>query len=173
MSDQPPRPIIGQTDWGDDLNAYLAALDARLTTQEGTSADLDGRVTVLEEAASAPLPTPTHTFRYNLNSSVAAPPASGQLRLNNTNQQAVTTVWLHNIDQDSQDVAVYWSEVVAGSTVRLYIQDRDDSTRWVRYTQTTDRVDQGTYQEIPVSFDSSSGVAVPTQQVGVVVYING
>jgi hypothetical protein len=171
MSDQPPLPIIGQTDWGDDLNAYLAALDARLTTQEGTSSEFDARITALETAASSP--ASTHLFRYNFNSSVATPPASGQLRLNNTNQQAATTVWLHNIDQDSQDNANYWAEVVAGSPVRFYIQDRDDATRWVRYTQTTDRVDHGTYQEVPVSFESSSGVAVPTQQVGVVVYING
>jgi hypothetical protein len=141
MSDQPPLPVIGQEAWGDDLNAYLSALDARI---------------VLLEALSASY------ARFNFNAQTVAPPASGQVRVNNATPALATTVWVHNVDSEGTDVSLMLGQVLSGW--RIYLQDRDDSSKWVRYNVSGAPVDQGTYMEYPVTVFDSLGT-VPYQNV--------
>jgi hypothetical protein len=61
VSTQPPLPAIGQDPWGDDLNAYLSALDSRLTKLESPLPYWDvvnqGPVTLPATAAWTTVPT--------------------------------------------------------------------------------------------------------------------
>lgn len=154
MSTQPPLPIPGEQPWDDTLNAYLSALDARSTS-------LEERVAVLENQPQQ------RTGRYALNTTTTPPPASGQLRLDNTNQAAATLLYLHYVNQDGVDTANFWQAF--GTIQSVYIQDRDDATKWIRFNSAGPRVDHGTYVEIPITLDSSSPLPIPSQQVTVVI----
>lgn len=152
MSDTPP--VLGQNPWGADLNAYLATLDARCLT-------LEERVLALER-------TPTqYVDRYSFNTNTAPPPSSGQLRFNNSSQAATTALFLSYDNQDGTDTTNFWASLT--TIVKIYVQDRDDSTKWVRFNSPQPHIDRGTYVEIPVTWDSDSGTPIPAQQVTLVI----
>ena len=84
MSDAPPD--IGEENWGDELNAYLASLE-----------DADRRSL---EAAQPEYIYNSYAWQF----SSAAPPATGsQLRLNNVDPTLATLIDVRKIDSDGAD----------------------------------------------------------------------
>ena len=146
MSDMPPLPIIGDDPWGDTLNAYLSALDARVTALEADP-----------NVAKRP---------YQFNSSTSTPPASGQIRINSSTLTSATFIWISDTNSDGGDNTGFWAAI----TPRVfYLQDFDDHTKWVKWTVGTG-VHQTGYEEFPVTLDDNSPVTVPYQKVGLTVF---
>lgn len=98
MSDTPP--VVGQTPWGEDLNAYLAELEARIVALEAN---------------------PEHVYNsYAWKFAIAAPPAGvGELRLNNTDPSLATLIDMRLIDSDGADRTPVFLQVTPGDTIRV------------------------------------------------------
>jgi hypothetical protein len=147
----PPLPVPGEDPWGATLNAYLTALEERVLALENTPHQ--------------------HVGRYNYNGTPSAPPASGQLRFNSADPLAATFVYINYTNADGTDVKNFWTPAPPATMdpiQSVYIQDRDDSSKWVEYTNPSPRTDLGTYAQVPIVLSRHSGV-LPTQQVTVVI----
>jgi hypothetical protein len=91
-----------------------------------------------------------------------APPASGQVRLNNATQTAATFLWISETTALGKDVANYLNLFLEGAD-RIYVQDKDDSTRWQLYDITGAPTDMGSYVQVPVAW-SEGGTALSDGQ---------
>ena len=92
---------------------------------------------------------------YTFNASVAPPPGSGEVRLNNAVQSAATAVYLSGTTAaGSSAFNVLMLSLKAG--VKLLLQDRDDSTRWLIFRATQDAINHATWAELPVALDTAS-----------------
>jgi hypothetical protein len=96
---------------------------------------------------------PGHTS-YSFNATTTAPPLATQLRMNNVNQLAVTTLWVHQNDYDSLDVTIALARILAGT--QIYLQDYDDASFWIKYNVTS-AVDSGSYFTYTVTYHSGPG----------------
>jgi hypothetical protein len=90
--------------------------------------------------------------------STTAPPASGNVQLNNATQTSATLIWAHKTTNANNDASIALINVIAGDVV--YIQEKSDSTRLLKFNCTADAVDRGTYVEFAVSLVSSGGAAI-------------
>jgi|SRR5215831_8536879 len=141
MSTQPPLPTAGQTPWDTALNDYISTLDAR--------------VALLEQQTTGV------AYQYVYNNNVAPPPASGQIRLNNVVYDQVSLLYIHKTSDNGIDL----TNALATSHVgkKLYFQDKNDATRWVKYTVNAD-TDQGTYHQWGVTFTDKSATPLASGQ---------
>jgi len=150
--DQPPLPIIGQEDWGDDLNTYLNALDSRLTVLE-----------------NLPPPPTSRQGEWNLVSTNTAPPASNQIRSNSgLDLKSATHVWLANVSNAGIDWTNLWSLLPTTGTIEMYIQKKNDATKWVKLTAVTPLSQQTGYVDFTVSYLDDGGAAFTTGPVMIV-----
>lgn len=99
---------------------------------------------------------------FMFESTPTAPPTGSEIRFNNANQALATLVWVKNTSVDGADVTAALGLTQAGSVI--YIQDKDDATKYQRYKATGAAVNKGTYTEIPVSWQNG-GAALPEQRV--------
>ena len=99
---------------------------------------------------------------FTFNSSTSEPPTGNQLRINNASQTAATRLWVTKTTTDGLDVAIGLAKIREGHLI--YIQDRDDASRWVKYAVTADGVDDGSYYDFAVAYDSGPA-NVPFQTV--------
>lgn len=97
---------------------------------------------------------------YSYNNNTAAPPAGGQLRLNNSNQTLATAAYFNDTDAPGTDM--HHVLMLLGQGDLLVIQDKDDSTRFQRYVSGTP-IDQAGYVELPITW-TSGGTAFPSGQ---------
>ena len=88
------------------------------------------------------------TFEYMFDSATIEPPTSSEVRFNNSRHDLATKVWLHNMSSLGKDNANAFTLVDVGS--RLFIQDKDDATRWVSFDSTGPGVAKTGYFEFPV-----------------------
>jgi hypothetical protein len=147
VSDQPPLPVIGQEDWGDDLNTYLSALDARLAALEAVP-------TIWKR-----------TYNYNTNTTVA--PSNGQIRFNFAPPSGATLMRISDVNSDGGDNTSFWAQL--GTPKEYYVQDFDDSTKWVKFAPNGAIVHQTGYEEIPVTVTDHSVPELPAQKLGVTI----
>jgi hypothetical protein len=133
----------------------LDALDGRVGALESSLDALTARVTALENAQS------TLVLEYSFNLTTAAPPASGQIRMDQADQTAATTLWIHDTTATSVDGALYIGLLRVGSAVIL--QDKDDSTKVQFYDVTGPPTDSGGYTTVPVTW-SRGGSPLPAQR---------
>jgi hypothetical protein len=111
------------------------------------------------------------TYAYMFESTPSEPPTGSEIRFDNATVTLVTRVWIRNVTADGNDVHnALLSLPNAGSM--LYVQDEDDSTRYVRFDVTGDPVDKTSYVEVPVHYVSSQGT-LPEQRVQVVFAVAG
>jgi len=100
---------------------------------------------------------------YLANSSTTPPPAPGGLRFNNATQTAVTILYLNYTNEDGIDLKTFYAQrVKTGDT--LYIQDRDEASKWQLYEITGAFTDNTTYASIPVVW-KAGGAALTAQRV--------
>ena len=138
MSDTPPT--VGQNPWGQDLNTYLASLEARVVVLEAKQ----------EHVYSS----------YSWKFANTAPPAgAGELRLNNVNAALATLIDLRKIDGDGADRTPVFQQLSPGDRVR--ISDWDDATIIHHFNVTTAPTIGATNVTIPVTWISGSGT-LPT-----------
>jgi len=81
---------------------------------------------------------------------VVAPPASGNVQLNNLTASAATLLWAANTTALNNDAAVALGAINPGSKVFLQVQT--DSTSLYEYTVSAAPTNKGTYTEIPVTW---------------------
>jgi hypothetical protein len=138
MSDTPP--VIGQDPWGQDLNAYLTSLEARITLLESKGEHV------------------YNSFAWKFSS--AAPPAGAtEVRLNNVNAALATQIDLRKIDLDGADRTQVFLQVSAGDIIR--INDWDNAAILHRYRATGVPTMDATNVTIPVAWETGSGT-LPT-----------
>ena len=179
------KPLGGTTtaflkgDGGLDLNTYLtsaALIPLETKTQNQTALEgittftgdligsnlkkLGGTATqyliadgsVLEQSAVS---GNSNFYFYNSNSGTI-PSLAGQIRYNNAVQSLATTVTISHLTADNIDIEVFLAQITQLND--LYIQDRDDSTNFIKYNITTaPTIILNAYISIPVAVSSSAG----------------
>jgi hypothetical protein len=91
------------------------------------------------------------TGTYRFVTTLGGTPASGTLRLNAGHPYTqATTVSIHHLSDDDIDLRPSLAAQPSGTT--LYLQDRDDATRFVRFTTTAAGTDHGAYFTFPVQW---------------------
>ena len=94
-------------------------------------------------------------WNYMFNASTTTPPASGTIRFNNATQNLATVIYFNYTTNDAAAVNVknlFAQRVKVSDT--LYLQDKDDPTKWQLFTITGAFTDNSTYASIPVTFKS-------------------
>jgi len=91
------------------------------------------------------------TGEFTFNTSTTEPPGSGQMRVNNSDQTLATKAWISYTTAPGSDMTNVLKLIKSGAT--LYVQDKDDATKWQNYIITADAVDKGSYAEFTVRFD--------------------
>ena len=93
-------------------------------------------------------------WRFQNNPTIADP-GSGYLRSNTGVLSTATMLAISRTTQDGYDIPPPGFGVPAGDTI--YLQDRDDSTKWVRYTADEPLARFATYATGPVTVTGSAG----------------
>jgi Collagen triple helix repeat (20 copies) len=102
------------------------------------------------------------TFEYMFSATATEPPTGSQVRFNNASYPLVTKVWVNNSSSLGKDNANSFSLVDAGN--RIFVQDKDDATRWVSFDCTAAGVNKGNYYEFPVMF-RDTGLPLSAQRI--------
>jgi len=98
-------------------------------------------------------------IEYRFSTGTVAPPASGNVQLNNLTASAATLVWASNTTSLNNDATVALGAITVGSKVTIQVQS--DSTSLYQYQATATPTNKGTYTEIPVSWvQSGAGPAI-------------
>jgi hypothetical protein len=100
---------------------------------------------------------------FTFNSNTTAPPIGNQLRLNQSTQSAATIMWVSQTTVEGLDVSAGLDRIKAG--YQVYMQDYDDSSKWLLFNVTSDAVDSGSYFTITISFNRGSALPVPFQKI--------
>ena len=89
---------------------------------------------------------------YTYNTTTTAPPGTGTLRLNSATQNAVTTIWAHDINAVGVDVSNVIHLLATGN--RLLLQDKTNAANHQYYDVSGAVTDSGVYTTIPVTWVS-------------------
>ena len=136
--------------------AYLTAGEADalfLTPAEGDAA----------YAALAHTHPSEQSGQWRFQDTAGGTPGAGYLRTNTGALATATTLLISRTTQDGYDIPPPGWGVQADDTI--YIQDRDDSTKWVRYTALEPLVRFPTYATGLVAVESSAGGAIVNGQI--------
>lgn len=103
---------------------------------------------------------------WRFRTETSAPPASGQLRFNNSDIESATVLFLHETNADGTDMANFLEQLGVGAF--LYIQDRSDSENFV-LVQISSNTDNGVYRSFGIDIVEQQGDK-PSQnsEVGIV-----
>ena len=180
MTDTPTPPEPGQPLWGDDLNAYLLSLEARIASNEALFAtaggridavessvtDLDERVSALDGRVAAVESKPEYIFNsYSWQYSNSAPPATGsQVRFNNTNLTLATLMDIRKIDGDGADRTPVFQQVGLGDIVR--INDWNNAANLHRFRVAGAPTMDATNVQVPLAWEAGSGT-IPNAKVNI------
>lgn len=101
-------------------------------------------------------------WQFDFSSTLTEPPSGNQLRFNADHPYtAVTKVWVTVLTGDGIDITAALLAIPAGT--RIYVQDKNDSTRYVRFEGTADPVLKPDYVEFSVKH-VNNGLALPPNQ---------
>jgi hypothetical protein len=103
------------------------------------------------------------TFEYMFDTGTTEPATSANIRFDSATYTAVTKVWVNEIDSVGRNNANAFTLVDAGT--RLFIQDKDDATKWVSFDVTAPGIDKGVYWEFPVTWHASGPSPLAAQRV--------
>jgi len=74
-----------------------------------------------------------------------------------------TKMWLRFVSADGQDL--YWGIMLITPGATLLLQDKDEHTRYVRFTTLDVPIDKGLYAEFPVEWQANGAAINTAQQV--------
>jgi hypothetical protein len=132
----------------------------------------DGRIYGMKNGVWVRIPSGfSLRFEYNYNNIYVEPPANSRFRMNNANPGLVTKVWLHNSDADAVNVSNLLLMVETGFVI--FIQDKADPNKFVRFTSTGPMISKGVYTELPVAYYSHLGAISDNARCIIVVYGGG
>jgi hypothetical protein len=99
---------------------------------------------------------------YTFSSTTTEPPASAGVRMNGAHPYtAVTKVWVHYLNTNTEDMFFALTRMQVGST--LVVQDKDAHAQFAEFTVTGPVIDKTTYCEVPVAW-KSNGTALTNNQ---------
>ena len=108
----------------------------------------------------------TGTWRWQASGSASA---SGQVSDNQPSAwQTATVVYLNELTDAGADASLYLDRIATGDGILL--QQKDDSSVYVKFVVTATPTDAGAYRSIPVSLEESAGSA-PTNNTPMLVSI--
>jgi hypothetical protein len=87
-------------------------------------------------------------FGYQFSTSTVEPPTGSQIRMN-ADPTTATLIWIRDLTNDGIDASIGLALIEAGT--RIYIQDKDDASKYQRYDATGWSVDKSGYYEVPVT----------------------
>ena len=129
-------------------------------------------------SAGVPIPGPpgppglsANVAEYQFNSNTSPPPGDGQIRFNNAVQTLASKIWLDDDQATGVNIGNLLTRVI-GTGTQIYIQDKDDGSKWQQYEVVSAPVDGGTYVEYSVSW-MKGGSPLTEQRVMVAFFIPG
>jgi hypothetical protein len=99
---------------------------------------------------------------WRFDTATAAPPASGQIRLDQATQPSATRIWVNKTTVTSDDANASLSAVREGERLRL--QDEDEPTKWQSYTVSGPPVVATNHFEFPVTWITGQNT-LPAQRI--------
>jgi hypothetical protein len=128
----------------DPDGALAANSDSRIATQKATKTYVDSQRSVNQGQ-----------WRFDDTLTTMADPGSGKVRGNNASVASMTAIALSALTWDNVDVSRFLRALSTNDG--LYIQDRDDSTVWVRFSLSAPPIDHTTWFELPVTYINNEG----------------
>jgi len=98
-------------------------------------------------------------YEYNYNATTTAPPGNGNFRFNNSNQTLATLLWVNDLDANNVDMSIVWK--LAQIEDIVYLQDKNDATKYQKYRVSGTVNDLSGYIEIPITWLSGGSVLLP------------
>jgi uncharacterized phiE125 gp8 family phage protein len=99
------------------------------------------------------------SWAYSFSLTVTEPPTGSQIRFDAAAPYtAVTKVWVRYLTADGIDV--FRGLMTTAPDSALYLQDKDDHTRFVHFTTIGAAIDKGGYVEIPVVWQETGAALV-------------
>lgn len=93
-------------------------------------------------------------LRYSFNAATTSPPASGEVRLNNSTYSSATELYVHETDRNSNDVSSVLTQISDTSVIQIV--DENDSSTYAYY-QLTSQTDNGSERTFSITHLASSG----------------
>lgn len=113
----------------------------------------------IEAMAKSISETGVGTWKFDNVITAQPPTQQGKFRFNNINPAAATEIYLHEVTSiDMKDTSNFIRAFESGD--RLYIQQRNDATRWARFTIGIAPIDNGDWWTIQVTPTSNSGIPI-------------
>lgn len=107
------------------------------------------------------------SYKAISNNQSASDPSPGRIKWNNATQNLATEIYIDAVTDDNIDLTNYMKNVASGSV--LYIQDRDDSAKFQRWSINLG-VDNTGWMTLNVSLIASAGGNITNNAQCVVVY---
>jgi hypothetical protein len=89
-------------------------------------------------------------LEFMFETKITEPPTGSEVRLNNATQAQATGMFVRYLTVNGLDAKAIILNIVVGN--KIYLQDKDDSTKFNSYTVTVNPIDKGTYAEIPIQW---------------------
>ena len=109
------------------------------------------------EGPQGPPGSSATNFEYTYSDAGATPPNDGQLRMNNADQTLASLLYASNTTAPGVDVTNGINLVHVGN--QIYVQDKEDASRYQVYDVTGDAINHGTWTEVPVAW-TKGGMAL-------------
>ena len=107
-------------------------------------------------------------WRFDGTSIVMADPGSGKIRADNATVASITQLAISVLTDFDVDATLFFQLLRAAD--KVIIQDRDDATKWMRFTMTGAPTNNTTWFLFPVTYVASLGTA-PTNNDTLLVII--
>jgi hypothetical protein len=113
----------------------------------------------------------SNIYLYNNNLTTSAPPASGQIRYNNSVNQNATEVYISHLTRDSIDIDPFLALITQLSI--LYIQDQDNSANYIKYNVNSNPViTPNSYVTVSVTFLEGNGTGLTNFPAGMNIFLS-
>ena len=150
MTDVVTPPVPGQDPWGDDLNAYLAHMDGRVSNVEQKP---QGAVMSYDFDPDPPM---SRAARAGF--------ASGRMVLNNSDQTKATVVLVSTTTNLGADSRLALASTVPGTV--LVLQHAGNASQYAMAVMSGDPVDMGDHFEMPISSLQLAADPLPAGSAG-------
>ena len=161
--------------WDEKHQPPTAAPSGEIPAEYLTETEADARYAALAHLHDERYSQLAHEHAHGWNAewgfssnTAAADPGNGKARLNAAVATA-TELYLSALDAHDTDWSPELNALRAADALRL--QDRDDATRWARFTVTGPAVDAGAWLRVPVAWLSDGPTPlVPTNNQALLIY---
>ena len=117
---------------------------------------------LLSDGTTAPYYTgsgQSNFYLYQSQTNTTVPPSqNGHINYNNLVQQNTTIIYINHSTQDGVDIDYYLNQIIINDII--YIQDKNDSTNWIKYTILNKTQIQNQYTTLNVSFLDGEGLGL-------------